>query len=146
MSITAGWIVLAVLFVRLLFKKKAPKALFPVLWGIVAIRLICPVTFESNFSLIRNAEPVEQAALQEELFSKPEEEQPKENKDTGNKGTASEDYIVHGPGENEGEGFYITEYEPIPGNKVNESLPNESNQGPEFVESNSNNNDNKEPI
>ena len=62
------------------------------------------------------------------------------------KGTASEDYIVHGPGENEGEGFYITEFEPIPGNKVNESLPNASNQGPEFVESNSNNNDNKESV
>ena len=60
MSLTAGWIVLAVLLVRLLFKKKAPKALFPILWAIVAVRLVCPVTLESSFSLIRNAEPVEQ--------------------------------------------------------------------------------------
>ncbi len=57
MSLTAGWIVLAVLLVRLLFKKKAPKALFPILWAIVAVRLVCPVTVESSFSLIRNAEP-----------------------------------------------------------------------------------------
>ena len=61
MSITAGWIVLAVLLVRLLFKKKAPKALFPILWAMVAVRLVCPVTFETGFSLIRNAEPVEHA-------------------------------------------------------------------------------------
>ncbi len=140
MSITAGWIVLAVLFVRLLFKKKAPKALFPVLWGIVAIRLICPITFESNFSLIRNAEPVEQMALPEEVFSKPEEEQPKENKDTGNKGTASEDYIVHGPGENEGEGFYITEFEPIPGTIVGNNTE-ETINGTEHVEVDTKNED-----
>ena len=61
MSITAGWIVLAVLLVRLLFKKKAPKALFPILWAMVAVRLVCPVTFETGFSLIRNVAPVEQA-------------------------------------------------------------------------------------
>ena len=58
MSLTAGWIVLAVLLVRLLLKRKAPKALFPILWAIVAVRLVCPVTFESGFSLSRNAEPV----------------------------------------------------------------------------------------
>lgn len=58
MSLTAGWIVLAVLLVRLIFKKKAPKALFPILWALVAVRLICPVTFESSFSLIRNPEPM----------------------------------------------------------------------------------------
>ncbi len=65
MSLTAGWIVLAVLLVRLLFKKKAPKALFPILWALVAVRLICPVTFESSFSLIRNPEPM----TEETLFS-----------------------------------------------------------------------------
>ncbi|MDD6034939.1 MAG: DUF6273 domain-containing protein [Lachnospiraceae bacterium] len=59
MSLTAGWIVLAVLLVRLLLKRKAPKALFPVLWAFVAVRLLCPVTFESSISLIPDAEPVE---------------------------------------------------------------------------------------
>lgn len=62
-SITAGWLVLAVLVLRLLLKK-APKALFTALWALVAIRLLCPVSLESRFSLIQNAEPVPQ-----ELFS-----------------------------------------------------------------------------
>ncbi len=70
MSLTAGWIVLAVLLVRLLFKKKAPKALFPILWAMVAVRLVCPVTLETGFSLIRNAEPVEQSALPEDFLQK----------------------------------------------------------------------------
>lgn len=59
MSLTAGFLVLAVLLVRLVFRKKVPKALFPVLWALVAVRLVCPVIFESSFSLIRNPEPVE---------------------------------------------------------------------------------------
>ncbi|MBQ8548101.1 MAG: hypothetical protein IJ427_06335, partial [Lachnospiraceae bacterium] len=70
MSLTAGWIVLAVLLVRLLFKKKAPKALFPVLWALVAVRLVCPITFESSFSLIQNPEPVEREALPEDFLQK----------------------------------------------------------------------------
>jgi len=70
MSLTAGWIVLAVLLVRLLFKKKAPKVLFPILWAMVAVRLVCPVTFETGFSLIRNAEPLEQSDIPEDLFIK----------------------------------------------------------------------------
>lgn len=51
MSITAGLLAVAVLALRLLLKK-APKALFCILWGFVAIRLICPISLESPFSLI----------------------------------------------------------------------------------------------
>ncbi len=51
MSITAGLLAVAVLVLRLLLKK-APKALFCVLWGFVAIRLIFPIFLESPFSLI----------------------------------------------------------------------------------------------
>ena len=40
MSISASYIVLAVLLLRLLLKK-APKWITVVLWGIVAVRLIC---------------------------------------------------------------------------------------------------------
>ena len=76
MSLTAGVLVLAVLLVRLLFKKKAPKALFPILWAMVAVRLVCPVTFETGFSLIRNTEPVEQAALPEAFLQKESEQEP----------------------------------------------------------------------
>lgn len=57
MSITAGWLILAVLVLRL-FLKKAPKWLSCVLWAIVAVRLVCPVSFESAFSLIPSAETV----------------------------------------------------------------------------------------
>lgn len=55
MSITAGWIVLAIMLLRVLLMK-APKWIRMVLWGIVALRLICPVSVESIFSLIPSAE------------------------------------------------------------------------------------------
>ena len=51
MSISASWLVLAVLLLRLLLKK-APKWVNVLLWGIVAIRLICPLTIESPISMI----------------------------------------------------------------------------------------------
>ena len=51
MSISASWLVLAVLLLRLLLKK-APKWGNVLLWGIVAIRLICPLTIESPISMI----------------------------------------------------------------------------------------------
>ena len=57
MSITASWLVLAVIVLRLLLKK-APKAITCALWGLVAIRLLCPFSIESVFSLIPSAEPV----------------------------------------------------------------------------------------
>lgn len=57
MSLSAGWLVLAVLAVRLLFKR-APKWLHCLLWGLVAVRLVCPVTVESVLSLIPSAEPI----------------------------------------------------------------------------------------
>ena len=57
MSITASWLVLAVIVVRLLLKK-APKWINVLLWGMVGIRLICPFSFESSFSLIPSAETV----------------------------------------------------------------------------------------
>ncbi|MBQ8893275.1 MAG: hypothetical protein IJ043_02570 [Clostridia bacterium] len=57
MSITAGWLVLAVVLVRALLKK-APKALTCLLWGLVALRLICPFSIESVWSLIPSAETV----------------------------------------------------------------------------------------
>ena len=59
MSLTAGWLVLAVIFLRFLLKK-APKWTRIVLWGMVALRLICPFSIESAFSLLPSAEPVPQ--------------------------------------------------------------------------------------
>ena len=51
MSISASYLVAAVLFLRLILKK-APKWVNVLLWGLVAIRLVCPFSIESRLSLI----------------------------------------------------------------------------------------------
>lgn len=56
-SITASWLVLAVLLMRLLLKK-APKWLSVVMWALVGIRLMLPFSFESALSLIPSIETV----------------------------------------------------------------------------------------
>lgn len=55
MSMSAGWLVLAVLLLRLLLRK-APKGLTCTLWAFVAVRLICPFSVKSPVSLIPSAE------------------------------------------------------------------------------------------
>lgn len=62
MSITAGWVVLAVLVLRILLRK-APKAICCVLWAFVGIRLVCPFTIESALSLIPGTETVPEGIL-----------------------------------------------------------------------------------
>lgn len=58
MSISASWLVLAVLILRFVLKK-APKWVNVLLWGIVAVRLICPFSFESALSVVsQNKVPV----------------------------------------------------------------------------------------
>lgn len=57
MSVSAGWIVLAVMILRLLLKK-APKWTSVLLWGIVAFRLICPFSIESALSLIPSTQTI----------------------------------------------------------------------------------------
>lgn len=57
MSISAGWLILAVLILRVLLKK-APKWVNVLLWGIVAVRLIFPLSIESALSLIPSAETI----------------------------------------------------------------------------------------
>lgn len=55
MSIAASWLILAVILLRVVLKK-APKWINVLLWGIVAIRLVCPFSFESNLSMVPSAE------------------------------------------------------------------------------------------
>ena len=55
MSIAASWLILAVVLLRFLLKK-APKWIAVLLWGIVALRLVVPFSFESALSLIPSAE------------------------------------------------------------------------------------------
>ena len=56
-SITAGWIVLVVVLLRFVLKK-APKWIRVALWGLVALRLLLPVSIESVLSLVPSAETV----------------------------------------------------------------------------------------
>lgn len=51
MSISASWLILVVLILRLVLKK-ASKWTSVLLWGIVAVRLICPFSIESSISLL----------------------------------------------------------------------------------------------
>ena len=57
MSITASWLILAVVFARLLLKK-APKWIACLLWALVAIRLVCPFSIKSVISLIPSGETI----------------------------------------------------------------------------------------
>ena len=59
MSIAASWLILAVILLRV-FLKKAPKWINVLLWAMVAVRLLCPISFESSLSLVPNAEPIPQ--------------------------------------------------------------------------------------
>lgn len=62
MSITASWLIVVVLGVRLLFRRM-PKWITCVLWGVVAIRLIVPFSIESEFSLQPSAEPIKSSTI-----------------------------------------------------------------------------------
>ena len=55
LSLSASWLVLAIAGLRLLLKR-APKALHCALWALVAIRLLCPVSLQSELSLIPSRE------------------------------------------------------------------------------------------
>lgn len=57
LSISASWLVLVVLALRLVLKR-APKWVNVLLWGMVALRLMLPFSIESALSLIPSAETV----------------------------------------------------------------------------------------
>ena len=56
-SLTAGWLILAVIILRLLLKK-APKWISCLLWALVAVRLLLPFSIESVLSLVPSSEVV----------------------------------------------------------------------------------------
>ena len=62
MGITASWLVLAVVAIRGLFRKM-PRWISCLLWGVVALRLVVPVSVESTLSLIPSAEVIPQEIL-----------------------------------------------------------------------------------
>lgn len=59
-SITAGWVVLAILLLRLVLKK-APKWTRCLLWLVAGVRLVFPFSIESIFSLIPSAKTIDTA-------------------------------------------------------------------------------------
>lgn len=50
-GISAGYVILAVIVLRLLFRK-SPRWVMGILWALVAIRLVCPIVVESPFSVV----------------------------------------------------------------------------------------------
>ena len=57
LAINASWLILAVIVVRFLLKK-TPKWMICLLWGLVAVRLLCPFSLESTLSLLPSAKVV----------------------------------------------------------------------------------------
>ena len=68
MSLVAGWLILAVLLIRGIFNK-LPKLFRCVLWGLVALRLICPWSIESDMSIIPKAEIIADNATKVDILS-----------------------------------------------------------------------------
>lgn len=65
MSISASWVVIAVLTLRFCLKK-APKWVNVLLWGIVAARMVFPFSIESVLSLIPSAETISPTIMMEQ--------------------------------------------------------------------------------
>ena len=57
LSISASFLIVAVILLRLLMRK-SPKSFYCILWALVGIRLICPFSFESRFSVIPKEEVI----------------------------------------------------------------------------------------
>lgn len=65
MSLAAGWLVLAVLVLRLLLRR-APRWILCLLWALVALRLVCPLSIESRVSLVPRTETITEAVFPQE--------------------------------------------------------------------------------
>ncbi len=72
LSLSASWLVAALMVLRLVLPK-APKAMYVALWGLVALRLILPVSLESSLSLV--PEEIGSGAVVENWSQLPVEDQ-----------------------------------------------------------------------
>lgn len=66
MSVSACWLIAAVLLVRLL-AARAPKYIRCILWAMVGMRLVCPFRISSVFSLVPTAEPVPEQIIYSDM-------------------------------------------------------------------------------
>lgn len=64
-SVMASWLTLAIVILRLIFKK-APKNFRMILWALVGIRLLCPFSLESTYSLTPSSETIPSSILTSE--------------------------------------------------------------------------------
>lgn len=67
MGLTASWLILAVMILRL-FLKRAPRWTACLLWALVALKLICPFSIESALSLIPSSEPLPEKIMTGNTF------------------------------------------------------------------------------
>ena len=67
LSLAASWLILAVCLLRLLLHK-APRSMICLLWALVAVRLLCPITVESALSLV----PTKAEIITEEVLYDPQ--------------------------------------------------------------------------
>ena len=64
----ASWLIAALLLLRPLLKKLAPKWVLCALWALVAVRLVCPVALQSDLSVYRLAGDAVQSSGQVTYF------------------------------------------------------------------------------
>lgn len=62
LSISASWLILAVFVLRLILRS-SPKWVSVLLWGLVGVRLVCPISLESVWSLVPSAQTVSPTLL-----------------------------------------------------------------------------------
>lgn len=62
MGITAGWLILAVVVLRVILKR-APKRFRLLLWAVVGLRLVLPVSLESALSLVPSAQTLPEGVM-----------------------------------------------------------------------------------
>lgn len=67
MGLTASWLILAVVILRLVLKK-APKWINCLLWALVAFKLSCPFSIESALCLIPSNEPLPERIITGNTF------------------------------------------------------------------------------
>ena len=68
LSVAAGWLIAALLLLRPLLKKMAPKWVLCAAWALVAVRLMCPVVLHSDVSAYRLAGDAVQSSGQVTYF------------------------------------------------------------------------------
>ena len=69
-SLVAGWLVIAVIILRVILQKiNAPRSIICLMWVFVAVRLVLPISIESGLSLIPSAKPLPDDFIYMDIFN-----------------------------------------------------------------------------